>query len=384
MLIEIIQPPFQQILTFALGASTLHGFQLTAIFLFKNRNLPLAATLAAVTVYLANYLLFLTGIIRFCPAWLGVLSPFIFLAGPGFYFFVKTSLVPGSKFQAMDWLHLLPFAWGWARVIPVLRMPLERKKAVIEWLLTSGEAAPWQQTLQGNMHLPVLFGYALAARFLAKRVENEQGSIENQQKTQWMRRFSAFFMLLLLCDFGLKMGFSFLKISPCGMEYLLAGLLAVAVLLVGWHALGGMVGFPKILPETHTNGKYKTSSLDAEKLEAVQNALLELMKTEKPYLDPDLKITKLGTLLCLSSHHLSQVLNEKLGVNFNDFVNSYRVEAVKAKLADARFAHFSMEAIGWECGFSNKTTFYRVFKKMTGQTPKNFAEAIAQKAQKQS
>jgi len=63
-------------------------------------------------------------------------------------------------------------------------------------------------------------------------------------------------------------------------------------------------------------------------------------------------------------------------MNFFQFVNHYRVEAVKRMLADAG-NKFSIEAIGYECGFSSKSSFYTVFKSMTGETPVSYRNTIS-------
>ena len=80
-------------------------------------------------------------------------------------------------------------------------------------------------------------------------------------------------------------------------------------------------------------------------------------------------------MLKLPSHHLSQVLNEGMEINYSDFVNGYRIELAKQKLKEEKYRHYSIFAIGMECGFTNKTTFNRTFKKVTGMTPSEYMGA---------
>ena len=56
------------------------------------------------------------------------------------------------------------------------------------------------------------------------------------------------------------------------------------------------------------------------------------MENEKFYTDPDMTIIDLAKKLNVSTHYLSQVLNENIGKRFYDFVNGYRVELVKIDL----------------------------------------------------
>ncbi|HEY6915810.1 MAG TPA: helix-turn-helix domain-containing protein, partial [Paludibacter sp.] len=64
--------------------------------------------------------------------------------------------------------------------------------------------------------------------------------------------------------------------------------------------------------------------------------------------------------LKIPKYQITEVLNTELGNNFFQFVNHYRVEAVKMMLSDPK-NKYSIEAIGYECGFSSKSSFYTVF-----------------------
>ncbi|MEL6256529.1 MAG: helix-turn-helix domain-containing protein [Bacteroidota bacterium] len=84
----------------------------------------------------------------------------------------------------------------------------------------------------------------------------------------------------------------------------------------------------------------------------------------------------------LSNGYLSQIINQKEGKNFFDFINGYRVEEVKRNLADPNFDHFSILGIGLEAGFKSKSTFNAVFKKMTGHTPTAYKKLLTAKENK--
>ena len=97
--------------------------------------------------------------------------------------------------------------------------------------------------------------------------------------------------------------------------------------------------------------------------------LLRLMADEQPWLEPELTLTELAHRLRTNAALLSKVINAGCGQNFNDFVNTYRVHEAQRKLADARFAHYSLVGVALESGFNSKSTFNRVFKKLLGQAP---------------
>ncbi|HEY0108980.1 MAG TPA: helix-turn-helix domain-containing protein [Fibrella sp.] len=105
------------------------------------------------------------------------------------------------------------------------------------------------------------------------------------------------------------------------------------------------------------------------------SALLRYMDTEKPYLEPDLALPDLARRLHTNPVLLSQVINAGAGKNFNDFVNEYRVDEFKRQVRAPDNAHLSFLGIAHDCGFNSKATFNRAFKKFTGTSPKQFAEA---------
>jgi AraC-like DNA-binding protein len=100
-----------------------------------------------------------------------------------------------------------------------------------------------------------------------------------------------------------------------------------------------------------------------------RDKLLVLMVAEQPWLEPELTLAELAQRLRLHPAQLSKIINLGCGQNFNDFVNRYRVEEAQRKLADPRFAHYSLVGVALESGFNSKSTFNRVFKKLTGQVP---------------
>lgn len=111
----------------------------------------------------------------------------------------------------------------------------------------------------------------------------------------------------------------------------------------------------------------------APELLQLREKLLALMATEQPWLEPELSLTELAHRLKTAPAQLSRTINAGCGQNFNDFVNSYRVRAAAARLADPRFAHYSLIGVALDCGFNSKSTFNRVFKKMMGHPPNEVA-----------
>ncbi len=127
-------------------------------------------------------------------------------------------------------------------------------------------------------------------------------------------------------------------------------------------------------------GKYYKSTLTDEQAEQSLAQLLELMETQKLYLQGDLTLPAVAEALGLSTNNLSQIINDKLQQNFYDFVNAYRVEAAKKMIADPANDNLTLLAIAYDAGFNSKSAFNSVFKKRCEMTPTQFKKSISVKA----
>ncbi|MEE4292608.1 MAG: helix-turn-helix domain-containing protein [Xanthomonadales bacterium] len=134
-------------------------------------------------------------------------------------------------------------------------------------------------------------------------------------------------------------------------------------------------GPPAAVSVTDNDGKetrYRKSSLNGEQSRAILGKLLEFMDEEKPYLDGKVSLSQVADRLGVSSNHLSQVINENLEKNFYDFINGYRVDMVKQRLAESTGSRPNILAIAYDAGFSSKSSFNEVFKKNTKLTPSQY------------
>ena len=87
---------------------------------------------------------------------------------------------------------------------------------------------------------------------------------------------------------------------------------------------------------------------------------------------PGYFLNRLAELLNISPHKLSQVINENLCMNFNDYLNKYRIDYAIKLLSSPEQHKFTTEAIALKAGFNSRSPFYNAFKKQTGLTPRQF------------
>jgi AraC-like DNA-binding protein len=114
-----------------------------------------------------------------------------------------------------------------------------------------------------------------------------------------------------------------------------------------------------------------------EQLTTHKTQILQLMENEKIYLDDELSLPKLASLMSLSPNDLSYLINEGFNENFFQFINKYRVEEAKKLLLSDKYAHLNILGLAFESGFGSKSTFNATFKKMTGQSPSEFQKSFS-------
>ena len=133
--------------------------------------------------------------------------------------------------------------------------------------------------------------------------------------------------------------------------------------------------FQKIIfqtDKTETLSKQKTALLNTKKAAAYTAKLLAHLSENEPFLNSDLSLRELASQIEIHPNQLSWLLNNNIGKNYNEFINTYRIEAFKLKAKNPSNAHLTIEGLAYESGFNSRTVFNTSFKKETGLTPKQF------------
>lgn len=131
------------------------------------------------------------------------------------------------------------------------------------------------------------------------------------------------------------------------------------------------------------NAETPRSSTHASLTEGDQRFYLEqlekLMQEEGCYREENLSIRSLAQKLDLHPNKLSWLLNEKIGQNFNEYINGFRLKEFQAKALDEGYQHLSILGLAYECGFHSKSVFNDFFKKSLGLTPSAWLKAERKK-----
>lgn len=120
--------------------------------------------------------------------------------------------------------------------------------------------------------------------------------------------------------------------------------------------------------ETSSETESELSQQDLEIMRIIDKEIIE----KRLFQNPDISLDVLALELSINKYNLSKIINQTTGKNFNTFINEYRIKEAIKLLSDQKHDHFSIDAIAEECGFANRISFYRSFKKETGISPSDF------------
>ncbi len=118
--------------------------------------------------------------------------------------------------------------------------------------------------------------------------------------------------------------------------------------------------------------KYKKTTIPDNLANKIENKLNLLMNEDKPYLNPTLNLSDLAELVNITTNQMSQILNEFIGKNFYDYINSFRLAHFLELNKNPKYKQFTLISVAYECGFNSKTTFNTFFKKTMGKPPSDY------------
>jgi AraC-like DNA-binding protein len=128
--------------------------------------------------------------------------------------------------------------------------------------------------------------------------------------------------------------------------------------------------------DTKEKNKNSNKPIIKSEIDSKKSMIEDFINKNESFLNDNINLIQLADELNMSRAELSEVINNGFGKNFNDFINSYRIEAIKRMLQDGKHQHLSLLGIAYECGFNSKATFNRVFKKLTNTSPSEYLKSL--------
>jgi len=357
------------------------------IFLFFNKSVKNYANMFLGGLVVVFFTFFSIGFLyRFhlldnFPYFIGFGNPALFLLGPLAYFYIRASTQKGFRLRLIDGLHILPFIINFGIDIPRFLQTGEERIAEYIYFLNNGSLpnqGDWEllvKSLHGVVYFAVSVYLIMQYR---KNLSNETSAVDTT-----FHRWMLLFVILLALPvssifFYIHTDYNRIFI-PLQLSSFFFLLLAIYVATLIKPQLFHTFPHQMLLPESseEQKQKYESSNLQEKQKEQYLQKLQNYVQLHQPYLEPELTRDQLSEKINIPTYYLSQVINEKLGYNFLDFINGYRIEAAKTKLVDPKLSNYTIAAIAYDVGFNATSTFYAVFKKQTGMTPRQYQKQHA-------
>jgi len=285
------------------------------------------------------------------------------LYGPILFLYVSRLTFAKSKLSSIDFVHLLPF------VLFFLLSFLFPTNSHVFIKLLGGASA-----LLGIAYCAITF-YLL--RKHKKNITNRFSNIE-KISLAWLNKLVVGLLFIWSGVFILVAFYRFLNIElPLNWFFTI---IPFFIFYIGYYGHKQQVIYTHVresdhdrLIEIQENQKsYKKSGLQPDTMKAIHDKLLGCMQKEKLYLNQTLSLTDLSEKMNIPAHHITQTLNEYAKINFYDFINGFRVDAVIGKIESEGYEKYSLLGIAFDCGFNSKSSFNRIFKNFTGTSPSEY------------
>ena len=326
----------------------------------------------------------------------------LFFMGPVIFFYVQSLLNPSFKFGKKEWLHLLPgILYLLYSLVIIVTDKIILKKY---YFLADGMDRDFDGWYQKSGLISMILYFVISLRYykLYKKLMVQVISYADTVLFKWVKNFLfAFLLMQLLQVFFYVASFAFPALdSYIGSWWFFFSFAVIFyyIAITGYsNSIETKVPFklnlitykPSLLlqnfyPENNTatfieeaeiieieNGETEKKP-DIDLLDEWKSKISVLMESEKIYEDPELSLTQVAKQLKTNPSLLSKIINQGFQLNFNDFINNYRITAVKEKLQAGEQKTQTLLGIAYDCGFNSKATFNRAFKKATGASPKEW------------
>jgi len=285
-----------------------------------------------------------------------------FLYGPLLFLYVKFHFRKDLNFKPLYFLHFVPFVG----IIFFTAIDFRICNSTVFLVL---------------LLVMLIYGLLAFAEVMHyKKVILQVSSSSNNSETKWVRTILLLQIVIIILNFlHLQLNeIAFFNIRFTFEPIVQLGILVLVNIII-YQGLKNPHFFQKI-SETDiviakiNQSKEKINKLNIEELKPLAIELEEYISQYKPYLNPELNIDTLAEALKFRPKTLSQTINQVIGSNFSEFINSYRIEEAKLLLQNNKDKNLTIMEVMYNVGFNSRSVFNTAFKNKTGVTPSQYKE----------
>ncbi len=291
------------------------------------------------------------------------------LCFPFLWVFVHSQLDRPFRFKPIMLLHFLPSLISLAANL-IFYLPKSPAEVEAEIAILNGGT----ENLPALVNDVILFGqymvyfpYLLVYAYRRKKVIMENYSDADYLLLKWLPSFLWFFFVLFTGVFVAYI------IAPRTDVWLIPILDTFGMSYLIYSSVKYVPSEPIVRPLSETaieeSNTGSVPSLTYEQMQEICKAARSHLATTKSFLNPEITLASLAKDISVPPRNLSRSINTYLNLNFFEFVNAMRIEYAKEVLLGLSTSEYNIDSIYSECGFRSRSTFFQVFKKMTGKTP---------------
>ena len=376
------------------------GMLIGALLLFRPENRGhtsrlLAYYILCFVLFSVHNLLLSSGYLLQMPYLFRVTKPLSYAVAPLVFLYVRGNVYSETRFRKWDGLLFLPMLLHALELLPFFTM--KGKRAYMEEFYrnmnkgveqTEGMLPAYVHPALILVFSGILLYRAWAILRSAKRRSTAPLEGRNKDLMAWLYFFlgiNVLFLSLLalhMLIFRLVPWNTFLITSLEGAFVMIS---TGVVLFFRPGILYGFRGEMLVIepsgesagPQGGAKGESRGLTLLDEKRRDYLDRIQEHFAQKQPYLQPGYSLKQLSEEVSIPYSHLSYVINHEYGMNFNELVNSFRVEYVKKLMQEPGAHTFTLEALAERSGFSSRATFSRAFSRFSGCTPSEFFRNIS-------
>lgn len=296
-----------------------------------------------------------------------------YLYGPLVYLYIKKSVTEQFDLNLKMVLHLIPF------MVSILIVLVSGYKIINLFDFINIDV---YNILDTAFQIIVLSAYILAGKkLLSSKSSTAKTNIGSFDPVEWFNNFTnvvwitGISLIILFTLVFYNVEFISIKFDNSSIAFL------ILPLIIYWISYNALVN-PELFINRNTAAiarpsetkfiKYQNNQLTDDQIESIIVKLNAFIVGKKGYMNPELTLDVLSKTVNIPRHHISQAINLRLNINFNDYINVQRLENVKKELLNPAKQHYTIAAIAFESGFNSISTFNEAFRKNTSMTPSEY------------
>ena len=307
-------------------------------------------------------------------------SSITWFLGPLFFLYIKSLFSDQDKLIKMNLIHFIPYfiyvfsasiiylVYLQPEIVDATYAEIFREKCVIEVVLS-------------DSYLVLYLILALRMFYMYKKAIKLNYSNLTEYDFTWIK----YMLIGYLFTISIDIFISIINTYSIYGFYLTIITMVIVIIYLGYYGINqSRILLPNFLvmddsiieEDSKKIIKYQQSPFSNSDADELKIKLENVLKNDKPYLDEAITLKKLADMVQISDKKLSAFLNQNMNISFYDIINKHRVEAVKEKMISEGSEKYTLMGLAYDCGFSAKSSFIRVFKKETGLSPSEYKKQM--------